>query len=292
MTCDWRFVVAVLAVSAGCWGGQPKQSAPAQEVQAGEPAVPRFRVDCDAKHAPRPERDPTPMCWVPAGTMLMGAPAHADAPGDGPERHVTISRGFYLDQYPVTRARFGDFVRAQQNRCPSGPNGACAVDSGAGVDITPGSGFPTDPRFAHLPPHVRHELAVEYCEWAGKQLPTEAEWELAARRDPATGAVHTYVWGDDPKPDAESKHGVSAVGVHNLGTDNREAVRDCYLERTACVPPCVDPIATTCPEHFFSTSRPPFRAVTHVDRGGWGYPAKTRVRGLRSTWSFRCMYRK
>jgi serine/threonine-protein kinase len=104
--------------------------------------------------------------WIPPGTFMMGCSSgESDCnPDERPSHHVTISKGFWLGQTPVTVAAYRQFAGATKRAMPAAP------------DYNPGwddQAMPID--------NVRWDDAVAYCTWAGGRLSTEAEWEYAAR---------------------------------------------------------------------------------------------------------------
>ncbi|MEE9273900.1 MAG: SUMF1/EgtB/PvdO family nonheme iron enzyme [bacterium] len=111
-------------------------------------------------------RDGAPMALVPAGEFLMGS--DAGWARERPRRRVYLD-AFYIDKYPVTNARY----RAAGGR----PN----------RKVSPGFAGPGQPVVG-----VKWHEAKDYCVWAGKRLPTEAEWEKAARGTDG----RKYPWGD------------------------------------------------------------------------------------------------
>ncbi|QHT63927.1 formylglycine-generating enzyme family protein [Paenibacillus lycopersici] len=177
----------------------------------------------------RAEADPTEgMLFLPGGEFLMGTDDREGFPGDGegPVRKVTVDP-FYIAPCAVSNAEFQAFADAtgyvtEAERFGSSfvfhpfvPQ-AVAEKVTQAVQQTPwwwhvegacwrapeGPGTGIDERMDHPVTHVSWNDAMAYCRWSGKRLPTEAEWEYAARG----GLVRKrYPWGDLLKPDGEHR---------------------------------------------------------------------------------------
>ena len=261
--------------------------------------------------------------WIPDGEFVMGSDAHY--PEEAPARAVRVE-GFWLDRCLVTNADFAAFVAAtayvtvaERPLNPSDFPGAPAENLVPGsmvftgtpgpVDLrhlsqwwtwTPGAswrrpegpGSGLDARADHPVVHVAEEDATAYASWAGLSLPTEAQWERAAR-----GGIDaaTYTWGDEPERAGERRahywhgdfpwraepgYGRSApvgsyapngFGLLDMAGNVWEWTADWYVEtRFADTAPCCaprDPRGGT-PEDSLDPRQPQFRVPRKVIKGG------------------------
>ena len=132
------------------------------------------------------------MVAIPPGHFQMGSPASEQGRYDdeGPQHDVQITRGFSMDATEVTSEAYRAFVLAnaewQKGRAGSQFVTNLYLNDWSGNDYPSGKGN-------HPVAYVSWYAAHAYCTWAGKRLPTEAEWEYAAR----AGTTTAYWWGDN-----------------------------------------------------------------------------------------------
>jgi len=124
------------------------------------------------------------MALIPAGEFLMGSPAGSDGLPDEQPQRLVYTATFRIDRYEVTNDAYVRFVQATGHRAPAHSNPASTLWEGN----TPISGIGTHPVV-----NVSWEDALAYCAWLGKRLPTEAEWEKAARGTDG----RRYPWGNE-----------------------------------------------------------------------------------------------
>jgi sulfatase modifying factor 1 len=209
------------------------------------------------------------------------AAVQGDFPGAPPENLVPGSMVFQKTVGPVDlrdKANWWAWVPGTNWRKPRGPDSSIA-----GLD-------------RHPVVHVAYEDAETYARWAGKELPTEAEWELAAR-----GGLdsRTFTWGDEHFPDGHAManswqgefpwqnlledgyEGTAPVGsfapngygLHDMAGNVWEWTSDWYDSRTTtaldkpCCMPADRPSIVT-PEHSYDPAQPQFQIPRRVVKGG------------------------
>lgn len=179
------------------------------------------------------------MVFIPAGTFVMGSERGRE--DEKPVREVYLG-AFYIDRYEVTNSEYVEFLNAVKDhlvRC----DGHLCIDT---KDENPGSHilyqagkYTVEAGYEDHPVvHVSWYGAKAYCEHRGKRLPTEAEWEKAARGTDG----RTYPWGDefdasrantdyrigDTTPVGSYPKGVSPYGAYDMAGNVWEWVADWY----------------------------------------------------------------
>ncbi|MEV7612093.1 ergothioneine biosynthesis protein EgtB [Streptomyces sp. NPDC089799] len=159
------------------------------------------------------EPPPVPEVLVPSGPFSMGTSATAEPWSLDNERpaHRRQTGAFHIDTVPVTNAAFQAFIEdggygEPRWWAPEGWEQIRRNDIGAPLFWHQEAGQWLRRRFGvtePVPPdepvlHVSWYEADAWARWAGRRLPTEAEWEKAARYDPVSGRSTRYPWGDSP----------------------------------------------------------------------------------------------
>jgi iron(II)-dependent oxidoreductase len=145
-------------------------------------------------------RDPTEMIRIPSGAFVMGS---NDGPADERPRHQGFLEEFSIDRTPVTNAQLAVFLNSAGAKGPNRESWYDIDDGDARIHQREGR-FIADAGYENHPAVEASWFgAVAYCAWAGKRLPTEAEWEKAARGSDG----RKYPWGNEAPDRSRAQFG-------------------------------------------------------------------------------------
>ncbi|XP_021121725.1 sulfatase-modifying factor 1 isoform X13 [Heterocephalus glaber] len=184
---------ASLTGSCGCGSAQRPGA------QGSVAAVHRYSREANTLGPGSGERPLTPakMVLIPAGVFTMGTDdPQIKQDGEAPARRVAVD-AFYMDAYEVSNAEFEKFVNSTGYLTEVAAAPWWLPVKGANWRHPEGPDSTVQHRPDHPVLHVSWNDAVAYCTWAGKRLPTEAEWEYSCR-----GGLQNrlFPWGNKLQP--------------------------------------------------------------------------------------------
>jgi serine/threonine-protein kinase len=143
-----------------------------------------------------------PQVYIPEGSFRMGGMDVRSGPDELPAHDVTLS-GYWIDQLEVTNAMYALCVQA----------GACTLPQDLKSQRRPE--YFNNPEFKDYPVvYVTWGQAKSYCEWAGRRLPSEAEWERAARGSD----WRTFPWGEEEADGLRANFNMLVGDTSRVGT--------------------------------------------------------------------------
>lgn len=187
-----------------------------------------LRVDAHADSLKKKSGDPVQMKFIPAGEFLIGSKQTEGRTDERPQRKIYLD-SYAIDIVEVTNERYLSFIHSTSRKEPPNPYGDRLLSQETGIRSLPVV-------------QVTWYDAVDYCYWAGKRLPTEAEWEKAARGDqgalfpwgrqsPQTKPVNFERNWDGTKtlwPVGSKTETASPYGIHDMAGNVREWTQDWY----------------------------------------------------------------
>lgn len=192
--------ILLLLIFAACSGNKNKKTEQDQPTHQSEEVQPDPSSTRSAS-GNQPKSEAGEMVLFEGGKFLMGS--EAGLPNEKPVHEVKIDP-YYIDKTPVTVAQFRNFVKTtgfETDAEKFGDSGVFNLEKQT-WELLPGANWrkpfgPSGPDAEdnHPVTHVSWNDAVAYAEWAGKRLPTEAEWEYAARSGKNSG--EKFSWGND-----------------------------------------------------------------------------------------------
>ena len=186
--------------------------------------------------------------WIPPGTFIMGCSKGDNECQDDekPAHQVTITKGFWMGQTEVTVGAYKRFAGATGRQMPPEPPGFMEGRK----SLNPGWGDEAMPIV-----DVTWDDAQAYCRWAGGRLPTEAEWEYAARggsTESRYGPIDEVAWSEDNsglKIHEVGQKRANGFGLYDMLGSVNEWVNDWDNEKYYQTSPSQDPAGPTSGTH-------------------------------------------